>query len=312
LGYYDLRNPDIREAQAALAKEHGVEGFCYWHYWLGNGKQLLERPFNEVLESGKPDFPFCLGWANHSWSGNFFGAGKRLLIKQQYLGRKDNDDHFDYLCRAFRDSRYIKVEGKPLFIIFAPYMIPDAKGLLNYWRLKAIKAGLKGIFIVGQKRCGINKESHGLDGLIISRHREIGFVRDSFILKSLRTMNRKLGYPIGFFNRTLLQCFSYQEASRYFLKNNYGIDVYPNIVPNWDNTARYKYDAVVLKDAGPELFRLHVRSVLEKLCDHPNERKLAFIRSWNEWAEGNYIEPDERFGRRYLEVLKEEVLGQKI
>ena len=124
LGFYDLRLPEVREQQAQLAREAGIEGFCYYHYWFGNGRQLLERPFNEVLESGKPDFPFCLCWANHNWTNKTWQKGKSLrsdsmIMKMEY-SMEDHKKHFMALLPAFRDERYIKVDGKPLFGVWSP------------------------------------------------------------------------------------------------------------------------------------------------------------------------------------------------
>ncbi len=132
-----------------MALSHGIEGFCYWHYWLGHGRQLLERPFEEVLKTKEPDFPFCLGWANHSWKGVFFGAGGRTLIEQEYPGTDDDINHFYYLLRAFSDDRYITVDGRPLLFVFAPDAIPGVERLVNLWQEMAIKQGLKGIYFVG-------------------------------------------------------------------------------------------------------------------------------------------------------------------
>ena len=140
LGFYDLRDSAVRERQAALAQDYGVEGFCYWHYWLGHGRRLLERPFNEVLESGSPDFPFCLGWANHDWKGNIFGAGRRLLARQEYPGNSDAEEHFRFLAAAFRDPRYIRVEERPLLYILRPHEIPKGAEMLTHWRRNG-KAG---------------------------------------------------------------------------------------------------------------------------------------------------------------------------
>ncbi|MCA1704692.1 MAG: glycoside hydrolase family 99-like domain-containing protein, partial [Actinobacteria bacterium] len=122
LGYYDLRVPETRAAQAALAKEHGIEGFCYWHYWIGNGKRVLDRPFNEVLRSGEPDFPFCLGWANHDW----YDKSTRpwtLLMQQQYPGQGDEAAHFRALEPAFHDPRHLCIDGNPIFLVFRPDLI---------------------------------------------------------------------------------------------------------------------------------------------------------------------------------------------
>ena len=151
LGFYDLRLPEIREAQVALARDAGIEGFCYWHYWMGNGRTLLERPFQEVVSSGKPDFPFCLCWANHSWTTKTWNSGKRLatrsvLIEQQYPGKEDYIAHFNYCLPAFKYKRYITVEGKPLFGIFDPFLHKDLKTFISVWRQLAEENGLKGIY----------------------------------------------------------------------------------------------------------------------------------------------------------------------
>jgi lipopolysaccharide biosynthesis protein len=134
LGYYDLRIPEVREAQAQMAAKHGIEGFCYWNYWFGNGRQILERPLNEILATGKPDFPFCLAWANETWSGIWHGNPKKILIEQKYLGDKDYTSYFNYLLKAFNDPRYITVEGKPLFCINAPHQIPDIVAFTDKFR----------------------------------------------------------------------------------------------------------------------------------------------------------------------------------
>ena len=129
LGYYDLRLPIVREQQVELAKEAGVTAFCYWHYWFGNGKRLMADIFNEVLKTGKPDFPFCLGWANHSWyAKNWNSDGtstNKLLIEQIYPGIDDEKMHFAFLLKAFKDPRYVKIDNKPFLLIFDPISIPE-------------------------------------------------------------------------------------------------------------------------------------------------------------------------------------------
>ena len=133
LGFYDLRVPETREAQAALAREHGIEGFCYYHYWFA-GRRILERPFQEVLAKRKPDFPFCLCWANETWSGIWHGAPKHVLIEQTYPGPEDHEAHFNALLPAFRDARYIRIDGKPVFIVYRPLEIPNVKAAMRQWR----------------------------------------------------------------------------------------------------------------------------------------------------------------------------------
>ncbi|MBR1455274.1 MAG: glycoside hydrolase family 99-like domain-containing protein, partial [Lachnospiraceae bacterium] len=144
LGFYDLRMPEVRDAQAKLARDAGIEGFCYWHYWFGNGKQFLQKIFDEVVESGKPDFPFCVGWANHSWNNknwvNTPTFSKDYYIAEQtYPGAEDNEKHFYSLLKAFKDPRYIKVDGKLLFYIFAPLKFPNVSAFISQWNELAKK-----------------------------------------------------------------------------------------------------------------------------------------------------------------------------
>ena len=163
LGFYDLRVPETREAQAALARQYGIEGFCYYHYWFA-GRRILERPFNEVLHSGAPDFPFCLCWANATWSGIWYGEPKRVLIEQTYPGRADHEAHFQTLLPAFKDPRYIRVDDKPVFLIFQPFDLPDAAATLALWRAMAADAGLSGLHIGGMSLSHHwSPRAHGFD-----------------------------------------------------------------------------------------------------------------------------------------------------
>lgn len=303
LGFYDLRLEESRIHQADLAREHGVEGFCYWHYWFGNGRRILERPFNEVLESGKPDFPFCLGWANHSWISVFFGSEARTLIEQRYPGKEDFKKHFEYLLKAFTDKRYILVEGKPLLHIFKPREIPECKNYMEYWRELALKAGLKGLYLVGEDMELEEIDQYGLDGVTYSNHRLISKVRISnrFVRGVYRKMLRLSGET---------EVYEYSEAMKYFLRNSVSPEnEFPSIVPNWDTTPRLGKKAFVLNNSTPELFRIHIRQVLDSVKQKDSDKRIVFIKSWNEWAEGNYLEPDRKYGRQYLQVLKDEVLN---
>ena len=154
LGFYDLRLPEVREQQAELAREAGLEGFCYYHYWFGNGKQLLQRPFEEVLASGRPSLPFCLCWANHDWTNKTWQKGNSLrrksMIMQMHYDREDYRRHFNYVLKAFRDPRYITVDDKPLFAVWNPRGIPNCREFIDLWQQLAHENGLKGIHFVGQ------------------------------------------------------------------------------------------------------------------------------------------------------------------
>ena len=298
LGFYDLRLEETRIQQAKLARDHGISGFCYWHYWLGNGKRLLERPFNEVLESGKPDFPFYLAWANHSWKGVFFGSKGRTLVKQTYGGEEDFKSHFSCLLSAFKDKRYVKIDNKPLLHIFNPKGIPDCKKWMNYWRNLAVESGFNGLHLIGEGLDLNQKEKYGMDAVTYHRHREIE--NRHFKNKYLKWVSRNILRIPG-----TLRIYKYKDAMKYFLKNDpTPKNEYPVIVTNWDTTARLQKKAVVLTDVTPELFEEHIKEVFQSIKDKPNDEKIVYLKSWNEWAEGNYIEPDLENGRLYLEVLK--------
>lgn len=205
LGYYDLRVAETRQAQADMAREYGVEGFVYWHYWFGNGKRLLERPFNEVLASGEPDFPFALAWANESWRGFAHGITNRnMLIEQLYGGVEDYTAHFRAVLPAFRDHRYITVDGKPLFMIYKPLADPEVKVFIATWRELAEKNGLPGIYFVGHENAPVPNVgaifSTGVDAVnplrlvgyfnvrhsFFERQRERGVDRDGFHARAVR------------------------------------------------------------------------------------------------------------------------------
>jgi len=299
LGFYDLRLSDVRCQQAEMAKNHGIEGFCYWHYWLGNGRLLLERPFEEVLKSGQPDFPFCLAWANHSWKSVFFGAKERTLIKQEYPGDKDHTQHFYFLLKAFSDRRYITVDSKPLLFLFDPLDIPNTDRFIELWQNLAVKEGLKGIHFVGGNVPLEIAGQLGIDAVSFYRHRIVEhYLPPGIFLKKLYYLYRAA------FRRPAI--FSYRKAMKYFLMPGPSpVNEYPAIIPNWDSTPRLGYKGVVLHNSTPELFRKHVTETLNKVKTKPYDRRIVFLKSWNEWAEGNYIEPDLRFGKAYLEVIKD-------
>lgn len=304
LGFYDLRLHETRVAQAEMAAEYGVEGFCYWHYWF-NGRRMLERPFDEVLSSGSPDYPFCLGWANHSWSGVWKDEPHRLLIDQTYPGEADDRAHFDYLLTAFRDHRYMTVDGKPIVVIFKPTDMPDAKRRFNLWRDLAIQSGLKGLYIIGINMMEFkDTDALGLDAMIIS---SLGIINTDHVL-----VNQVKRVFWGVKRRLSLggpRVVEYSEAIKHLVPDDIQSDIraYPCVYPNWDNTPRKGRKGFVLANSTPELFEKHLQDAVDKLRGRDDEHKLVFIKSWNEWAEGNHLEPDLKWGRKYLEVLKQVV-----
>jgi len=293
LGFYDLRLPETRQAQADLAKEYGISAFCYWHYWFGSGKQLLQRPFEEVLSSGEPDFPFCLGWANQTWSGIWHGAPERVLMEQTYPGDADFRAHFDAVLPAFLDRRYFRIEGRPLFYVFNPGSLPEPQRFLDLWRGLAAEAGLPGIFFVG----GLSSRTHRLSGAAFDAVVVEGVPSRRIRRRAvLRRVARKLGLP---------DVRSFRRFSATFPLGTGDGQSFPVVMPGWDNTPRSGKNGVVLHGSRPEIFEEQVaRAVAYVAADQPPGRRVVFIKSWNEWAEGNYLEPDQRFGRAYLEAFR--------
>lgn len=302
LGFYDLRLPETRDAQAALARDNGVEGFCYWHYWFG-GHRLLQRPFDEVLKSGEPSLPFCLGWANETWSGIWHGEPKKVLIEQTYPGEDDDRQHFEYLLTAFLDSRYITVDRKPVLVVYKPLKIPNPKARFDFWRNLAVKAGLPGLHIVGVNMGDFDDAAElGLDAAIIST---LGQVSSNHSIGRLQRLywgiRRRL--PVA-----SLRVIDYERAVENLVPdmNSFKFEAYPCAVSNWDNTPRSGARGLVLTNSTPESFRGHLRKAIAAVQGRAPEHKLVFLKSWNEWAEGNFVEPDVLYGKQYLNVIRDE------
>lgn len=193
LGYYDLRNPEVRKKQADLAKYAGIEGFCYYHYWFGQGHLELDIPFDDVVRSGEPDFPFCLCWANQSWYSKFWNndieCEAKLIVEQKYDNEQWREKHFIYLLKAFQDSRYIKVDGKLLFMIYRPLEYPDVTKFMTHWQALAQQHKLPKFYFIGQATTEVDAKriiELGFDGVNLSR-------KDDF-LKSSRYSNLAVKY----------------------------------------------------------------------------------------------------------------------
>lgn len=301
LGFYDLRLPEARHAQAELAQRYGIEGFCYYHYWFG-GRRILERPVNEILASGEPDFPFCLCWANHSWNTAWQGTTE-MLIEQTYPGWEDHAAHFDWLLQAFRDRRYIRVDGKPVFAVYRPDDIPKVAEVMAFWRARANRAGLPGLHLIGisNRNERWDPRTRGLDASAMQalpRH-------DGRIPRRYAALKLKLALQ-G--NKHQLTVWDYKSIRSILLRGNQPdwLD-YPVALPNWDNTPRAGMRGLVFHDATPELFREHFREAISRVQGRPPDQKIVFLKAWNEWAEGNYVEPDQKWGHAWLQVIKEEL-----
>jgi hypothetical protein len=307
LGYYDLRIAETRKAQADMAREYGVEGFIYWHYWFGNGKRLIERPFNEVLDSGEPDFPFCLAWANQTWKGFAHGMTNRnVLIEQKYPGVEDYTAYFYDVLPALKDKRYITVDGKPLFMIYKPIGEPEVKVFMETWQKLALENGLEKIYFVGH--CIDSK--FNVKAVLDNGFDAANSMRLFNYTVNHRTFGQKVYNRLNKIFRNVPLAYPYKTASKYFVKSEEDKieNVFPSIIPGWDHTARSGREGLVLTNSTPEHFETHVKQVVDIVKDKKPENKIIFLKSWNEWAEGNYMEPDLRWGKKYLEALKKHIL----
>jgi len=306
LGFYDLRVHEVREQQANLARRAGIEGFCYWHYWFGHGKRVLERVFNEVLLSGQPDFPFCLAWANQDWTGKWHGMGDHFIIKQEYPTGLDIENHFYSLLPAFRDKRYIRVNNKPLFLIYKHYDLPDDYPLISVWRELAKKEGLDGIYFISNQG-HIPSLIHSFDGYAENGVYEASKAATSFFVsdvKYIRVLARVINENIDYI---LERLFRPKRLSYVMYANNYvpnsSRGYYPTLIPGWDNSPRAGRNGLVFTKETPELFAKILRRTLLTLQDRPYQERLIFLKSWNEWAEGNVLEPSVKWGTVYTKLL---------
>jgi len=307
LGFYDLRLPEARAAQAELAARYGIHGFCYYHYWF-NGRQILERPVNEIWKSGQPDFPFCLCWANENWTRQWDGLETNVLLEQRYSAA-DDLAHIRSLIPIFLDHRYIRVADRPLFLVYRASQFPEPEKTTATWRREAERAGLKGLFLVRVEsftQCG-DPRTIGFDS-------SLEFQPRGWLVQILRRKwwhRRRLGTAEPAFVENAV--FEYKELVRNALAAP--VPTYPRIpcvCPGWDNSPRRKKGATILVNSTPEAYERWLSEVVrvrrEKMLSGENTGvsadSLVFINAWNEWAEGNHLEPCERWGHKYLEATK--------
>lgn len=298
LGYYDLRIPEVRVQQAEMAREAGIEGFCYWHYWF-SGKRLLDRVFSEVVESGSPNYPFCLCWANHSWKAKTWDPAipDKMLMEQSYPGIEDYTNHFYAMLPAFRDHRYMTHEGKLLFGIFDPANIPSMEEMSCLWNELAEKNGLPHFFFFAfSQGMGMLEPARqkGFDSIVydpmfdsVYTFQNIGF--SSRIRAKINSiLKRPNPIDYSFYSRVVLEKFSHFP------------ETIPCIDPNFDHSPRSGVKGTILHNSTPQKWGDLCKKTVD-LVNKRNPKGLLFIKSWNEWGEGNYLEPDLRFGSQYLE-----------
>jgi len=309
LGFYDLRVPETRIKQAELAREYGVYGFCYYHYWF-NGRRILERPFQEVFESGKPDLPFCLCWANENWTRVWDGGQDQVLLKQDY-NKKDNLDHIRSLLPYFADDRYICVDGRPLFLVYRTSHLPNPQKTAETWREIAIAEGIGDLFLarVNTQYDLFDPSKHGFDASVDFAPDWTNIGPTLSQVRGGRTTRRFSLSSSGIHNNRV---YMYDNLARSRLnKPDPDYLSFPCITPRWDNSARREQGATIFLDSTPAKYGAWLSNIIERMkkpsSSYGNSSRVIFVNAWNEWAEGAHLEPEQKWGRAYLEATRDVV-----
>ena len=303
LGYYDLREAAARAAQADLARAHGIDGFCYYHYWF-NGHRLMEEPVEEILRLGEPDLPFSLCWANETWSRRWLGEEKDVLISQTY-SEEDNLKHSEYLANMFSDPRYIRVNGRPLFVIYRPNHIPVLDHFIKSLRTASMESGCGNPYILGCSAHaeGVDMRSLGMDGTFDFQPK-LGFLPEAFEENhTVQRLERNKALGVDSPNLRLYDAPDFRKQMADY-RNSLGYPVHPSVFVGWDNTPRRGDKGTVLLNNTPEEFGKSLESAQSYLQSEKfSDEGIIFINAWNEWAEGNYLEPDMSQQTRFLEQV---------
>ena len=295
LGYYDLRDPSVREAQARLAREHGIAGFCYYYYWF-NGRRLLEAPLDAVVASGRPDFPFCVCWANENWTRRWDGLDDDVLMAQHYT-LEDSREFIRSLVPLFRDPRYLHVDGRPLLLVYKAGLVPDIHATVAMWRAEARAVGLRGVYLVACQTTGeTHPERLGFDaGVEFPPHGH-----HAIWLNARMDLTNPAFYGLVTSYRAMVVQSLRRPQDEFKL--------FRCVVPGWDNTARRQDKGTVFVGSSPEVFEHWAAAMATAtLTRFRNDERLMFVNAWNEWGEGCHLEPDVRHGRQYLEALQRAV-----
>ena len=310
LGFCDIMVPEMREEQARLARRYGIHGFCYYHYWF-NGRRILEKPVEKIIESGEPDFPFCFCWANENWTKRWDGSTFDVQLLQNY-SFEDDLQHILHLIPVFKDKRYITIEGKPLFFVYRIELLPDPRKTSEIWREEVKKAGFPGLYlgVFENFKSGNDPGSLGFDAAV-----EFGpdirclgepMFRNSKYDKAFQKGEIEIGYRQN-------KVYPYSTVVKNTIaKPDPPYKRFRGAFPSWDNSPRRPTikGSTIVHGSTPEKFEVFVeRMIHDTYRLHKGDERLLFINAWNEWAEGCHLEPDRRFGLGYLEAIRKAVLN---
>ena len=306
--YYNLMEENTMKEQMEMAKKYGVYGFCFYHYWF-NGKKLLEKPIEKMLEDETMDFPFCLSWANEPWTRTWNGdlGAKEILMPQKYGGKEEWKEHFDYLLRFFKNKNYIMKDGKPILIIYRLQNIPRYKEMFKYWEELAILKGLKGIYFAQMNTVfGYLKDATYVDAVIdFEPHRILDIIKKENVKwDKKRKIKLKIRNKCHFLDKFLLNRIDYNDLSDEMVKASKVVckDRYYGAFTGFDSTPRKQERATIIEGNTPKAFEKYLEIQTKRSIKE--NREFIFINAWNEWGEGAYLEPDKRYGYAFLNVIK--------
>jgi hypothetical protein len=307
--YYNLIDVSALEWQATIAKNYGIYGFCYYHYWF-EGQMLLEKPAEIMLKNKSIDIPFCFSWANHTWKRNWANKQDEVLKEQTFGEKEDWERHFYYLLEFFKDERYIKVDGKPMMIIYNPLGVKEFPEMMKLWQQLARENGLPGISFLHQQNQFDHRKEYGGDlydyGIEFQMNKAVlQFTRTSITFAFQRVLNRIADvFPFLRCKITTMH-YSYDSIWKIILNTTPMDETWiPGAFVDWDNTPRRKNRGQVCTNVTPEKFKKYLTIQIKRTRDIYNKDYL-FMFAWNEWGESGYLEPDAKYGYQMLEAVRD-------
>lgn len=325
--YYCLEDENVFKWQISNAKKYGIYGFCFYHYWMGEGRQLMHKPVEMYLNNKDLNFPFCISWANHNWARTWTGGDKDILMDVRYGNESEWERHFQYLLKYFKDSRYIKYDEKPILVIYQPEKIPRMHDMLVYLYDRAIEEGLGGITFISQAQTYILGDHNCKDDLIkYSILYEPDFTKSEFVMKNklfvfFQSLFNSPRYGVNMLFQEIkkllhkyifkkseklgLTVYNYDGFWKRILNRKISDSKYiPGGFVTYDTTPRKGYRGIVTKGFTIEKFVKYFTMLLKK-TKYEYKKDLLFMMAWNEWGEGAYLEPDEKNGYAVLKGIKD-------
>ena len=299
LGYYNLTNKEVMKRQIELAKQYGIYGFCFHHYWFA-GKRLLEKPVNMLIENKDLDIPFCLCWANENWTRRWDGLDNEVLIAQKH-SPEDDINFIEDISKYFNDTRYIKIDEKPVLIVYRIELFPNPEDTIVRWRKWMEDHGYKGIYLIGAQGFACkNPTKYGLDAAV--EFPPNGMYKYNYISSQVSFKNPN-------FKGNIVDYSYYVNNKLYLKEDKEKYNLFKTIIPSWDNTPRRGNKSTIFYNSSPELYKQWLKDIIIYTKTKKNkDEQFVFINAWNEWGEGAYLEPDVKYGYSYLNSTKEAIL----